>query len=201
MKKDGLPVYLITEGVLKTPRILHAFQTVDRRDFVPLPLRQQAYEDTALPIGHGQTISQPYTVAFMLEMLQPKRGHHVLDVGSGSGWTTALLSDIVGRDGVVVGLELVPELVAYGQENVRKYDLPQATIMPSRRFSDIPGTYDRILVSAAGDHVPQELIDKLRPDGVLVMPVGSSIVRVHRQPDSSLAMEQHEGFVFVPLRY
>ncbi|MCD6283661.1 protein-L-isoaspartate O-methyltransferase, partial [bacterium] len=88
---------LISEGYLKTPEIIKAFREIDRKDFVPSYLKKEAYINAPLPIGFGQTISQPLTVAFMLELLQPKRGDKILDIGSGSGWTTALLAYIVGQ--------------------------------------------------------------------------------------------------------
>ena len=106
---------LIEEGVLKTPSIIEAFEKIDRKDFTPEGLRDKAYLNTPLPIGYGQTISQPFTVAFMLELLQPQSGDKVLEVGSGSGWQTTLLASIVGNfpidGGKVFALELIPELM------------------------------------------------------------------------------------------
>jgi protein-L-isoaspartate(D-aspartate) O-methyltransferase len=91
---------LIFSGYLKTPRIIEAFRKIDRADFVPPDLLAEAYGNYPLPIGYGQTISQPLTVAFMFELLQPERGDKILDVGSGSGWTTALLAYIVSQEGI-----------------------------------------------------------------------------------------------------
>ena len=93
-------------GVLKTPVLKAAFKVVDRKDFVAGDYAIEAYEDYPLPIGYGQTISQPTTVAFMCELLGPKRGDKILDLGSGSGWTTALLAHVVGPEGSVVGVEI-----------------------------------------------------------------------------------------------
>jgi len=112
--------HLIARNVLKTKAIIDAFQAVDRIDFVPLKYLDEAYGDYPLPIGYGQTISQPFTVAFMLELLQPQKGDKILDVGSGSGWTTALLAHIVQEEGSVRGIELIPELVAFGKKNLNK---------------------------------------------------------------------------------
>jgi len=104
----------VSNKTLQTPALIEAFQHVDRRDFVAPDYVDQAYLDRPLPIGHAQTISQPTTVAMMLELLQPQAGQEILDIGSGSGWTTALLGHVVGKDGSVLGLELLPKLVGFG---------------------------------------------------------------------------------------
>ncbi|PIQ74764.1 MAG: protein-L-isoaspartate O-methyltransferase [Candidatus Portnoybacteria bacterium CG11_big_fil_rev_8_21_14_0_20_44_10] len=95
MSNNSLVDHLISSGYLKTPEIIGAFKKIDRVDFVPDNLKSEAYEDAPLPIGHGQTISQPATVAFMLELLEPRAGDKILDIGFGSGWTTALMAEIV----------------------------------------------------------------------------------------------------------
>ena len=101
---DSLIRDLIYQGYLKTDRIVDAFSKIKRVDFVPEELQDAAQANIPLPIGHGQTISQPLTVAFMLELLQPKLGDKVLDLVAGAGWTTALLAPIGGKHGKVVGL-------------------------------------------------------------------------------------------------
>jgi len=106
---------LIDNGSLKTPEIIAAFQKIDRGDFVPDEVKNLAYENMALPIGWGQTISQPQVVAFMLELLQPQKGEKILDVGSGSGWQTALLASIVGDTGNVTAIASIPEVFAFGK--------------------------------------------------------------------------------------
>ena len=112
---DNLVKELITNGALKTPRIIEAFRAIDRKDFVPEELQDEAYGNYPLQIGYGQTISQPNTVAFMLELLAPELGNKIIDVGSGSGWQTALLAHIVGPKGKIFGIELVPELKKMGE--------------------------------------------------------------------------------------
>lgn len=130
--KKQLVQDLIFFKVLKTPDIIDAFKRIDRADFVPEKYRNEAYEDYPLPIGFGQTISQPATVAFMFELLRPKPGDIVLDIGSGSGWTVAMLASIVGNTGYVTGVEIIPELVTFGRKNLRKYPFVNASILSAR---------------------------------------------------------------------
>lgn len=175
---------------------------IDRKDFVRDRDKQNPYGDHPLAIGHGQTISQPTTVAFMLEKLAVKEGNKVLDVGSGSGWTTALLAKLVGKKGKVIGAEKIDELVAFGRRNLEKYDLPQASI--EKAHDKVIGApenapYDRILVSAESNSVPQPLLDQLKSDGRLVIPVNGSIEVIDKASDGSLTTETYPGFVFVPL--
>ncbi len=120
---------LIEDGWLKTERYIEAFRKIKRVDFLPEDLKKIAELNEAFPIGYGQTISQPLVVAFMLEQLSPQPGDKILDVGSGSGWTTALLAEIVGekslpagRQGKVIAIEIVPELMEFGKKNVAKYN-------------------------------------------------------------------------------
>jgi len=200
---EKLVQHLKEMEVLKTPALIKAFLRVDRRDFVLPEYQAQAYEDYPLPIGFEQTISQPYTVAFMLELLGPKEGEKVLDVGAGSAWTTALLAHMVGFKGKVYGTELVPELVEFGKENLAKYEFPQAKILQAKKrvlgLSD-KAPFDKILVSAIAREVPQKLLDQLQKDGVMVLPVENTVVRIQKIPGTKPEIQHFEGFVFVPLR-
>lgn len=195
--------HLKQRGVLKTPALVEAFRAVDRRSFVPEEFFFNAYEDHPLPIGHGQTISQPWTVAFMLERLQPQPGNRVLDIGSGSGWTTALLAHVVGAEGFVQGLELIDALVELGQHNLSLWDFPQAAIDKATPGElGQPGqVFDRILVSAgaASQKAIQQLLPQLACNGNLVIPVAGSIWHLHKGEDGVLQSWEHPGFAFVPL--
>lgn len=195
---------MIAEGVLKTPRIIEAFRRVSRADFLPEDIRSQAAINLPLPIGNGQTNSQPLTVAFMLELLNPQPGEMVLDVGSGSGWTTALLSEIIGQKGKVVGIERIKEIFDFGVNNLKRGGFLKHDFVEFHHGDGSKGfvrhaPYDRILVSAMGENIPKELIKQLADDGVLVMPIGNSIWYVKKQGQGKMIRKEYPGFSFVPL--
>jgi protein-L-isoaspartate(D-aspartate) O-methyltransferase len=196
---ERLVAHLKNQGVLASERLEQAFLQVDRKDFVLPGDEYAAYQDHPLPIGWGQTISQPYTVAFMLELLDVKKGQSILDIGSGSGWTTALLSRLTGESGRVKGLERIPELVDFGKANLRKYPFSWASIRKAfPPLGDEGNSYDRILVSAGAPSFPEELTEQLQPEGILVIPVGSSLWKISRLP-GRIQKEEYYGFSFVPL--
>ena len=147
---------MILSDRLNTPHIIDAFRKVDRKYFVPESFEEHIYVDAPLPIGNSQTISQPSTVAFMLEKLEPVEGDKVLDIGSGSGWTTALLCHIVGKKGSVTGLERMDALVEQGEENLSKLQFSShCRIQRAGEKLGMPGEqFDRILVSASADEIP-----------------------------------------------
>ncbi len=184
-------------GVLKSPRLIEAFEVVDRIDFVPQELKAMAYEDRPLPIGSAQTISQPYTVAFMLELLQPNLNDRVLDVGSGSGWTTALLACVSEH---VDAVERIGELVTFSKQNLKKYSFKNISVHQAKQTLGLKGErFDKILVSCSADEVPHVLLEQLSPGGIMVIPVLNSIIKVLKKSDGSLTIEEYPGFVFVPL--
>lgn len=188
-------------GILKTPRIINAFMEIDRENFVDSIYKEQAYEDKALPIKAGQTISQPSTVAFMIELLDPQPGDNVLDIGSGSAWTTALLAHIVRPNGNVVGVEIMPELVEFGLRNIQKYFLPNAKLYPATKDLGYPSNapYNKILVSAQSNEIPDELLSQLKDGGVMVLPLNSTLVKVEKVTEDEIKTKEYPGYVFVPL--
>lgn len=183
-----------------TDPVEDAFAATPRRDFLPRGVRRRAAYDGPLAIAAGQTNSQPRTVDDMLRLLDVRPGQRVLDVGAGSGWTTALLAHLVGPTGVVAGVELEPSLVSFGAANLAAVDRPWASIRLAtpRVLGDPDGApYDRILVSAMPDTLPTSLVDQLADDGVLVIPVAGTMLRVS---NPGAVVSEHGRYRFVPLR-
>jgi len=201
MKANNLASVLEQYDNLKTDRIIKAFREVDRLDFIPVALADQAYIDYPLPLGYGSTISQPSTVAFMLEELEPKAGDKILEVGSGSGWVTTLLAKIVGSRGKVFGVEIIPELIATSRRHLERYEVDWAKILKATTIGyPEEAPYDRIIVSAAADTLPKELVLQLKKGGKMIVPVGNVIVLIDKQDENTLNKTEFPGYTFVPLR-
>jgi len=200
---------LIQRGYLKTPEIIRAFKKMDRKDFLLPEYKSETETDEALPIGHGQTISQPATVAFMFELLQPKAGDKILDIGSGSGWTTVLLAEIVGNQGKIYGIERIFEIKNFGEQNVSKYDFiktGRVEIIHGDGYTGLPecAPFDKILVSAAALEAPPKLLAQLKIGGKMVIPIGKQyesqeIVLYTKISKNKFKIEHFPGFIFVPL--
>ncbi len=195
---------LIEKGWLKTPRIIKAFKKIKRIDFMPEDSKDLAELNQALSIGYGQTISQPLVVAFMLEQLQPEKGHKILDVGSGSGWTTALLSEIVGEKGKVIAIELVKELRDFGEKNTSKYNFVKKGITEficadGSKGHEKEAPFDRILASASALKIPLAWKKQLKIGGRIVTPIKTSIWVFVKNSETDFKEVEHPGFVFVPL--
>jgi protein-L-isoaspartate(D-aspartate) O-methyltransferase len=198
---------LIKAGYLKTPHLISAFRKIKRKDFVLSEMTEEAEGNYPLPIGFGQTISQPYTVAFMFELCQPKEGDKVLDIGSGSGWTTALFAEIVGERGRVYAIELIPELKEFGENNTRKYNFVasgRAVFICGDGSKGLPehAPFNVIHVAAAAADIPQALLDQLAIGGRLIIPEGTTtqdMVLITKISDRRFEEKRFPGFVFVPL--
>lgn len=193
---------LISSEYLKTPRIIDAFYKVDRADFVPEHLKHEAQINAPLPIGYGQTISQPLTVAFMLELLSPEEGDRILDIGSGSGWQSSLLAHIVGEKGKIVAIERIPELCEFGKNNSKKYGFKNLEFITGNGSVGYKkeALYDKIIAAASSqDDIPQELKDQLKIGGRLVVPVRDSIWLVVKKSMDKYEEKEFPGFIFVPL--
>jgi len=207
---------LIAQGWLKTPRLVEAFLEIKRVDFLPEDMKNLAELNEALPIGFGQTISQPLVVAFMLEKLQPEPGDKILDIGSGSGWTTALLAEVVSQQGgnkklniknqkgKVISIEIIPELVEFGKRNVAKYNfiekgIVQFILADGSKGYEKEAPFDKILASASAKEIPRAWKEQLKIGGRIVAPIGSSIWLFVKNSETEFKEIEYPGFVFVPL--
>ncbi len=192
----------LTDRGITSPEILAAFRSVDRALFVPEEYREEAYEDYPLPIGKGQTISQPYIIALMLQELDLAKTHSVLEVGTGSGYVAALLSRLAGS---IVTVERIPSLLAKAQEVLAGLDLSnvQAITGDGALGYEEKAPYDRIIVSAASRTVPSALFAQLAPEGIMVLPLGSPyfqiLTRVTKGKDDRMVKTPITECLFVPL--
>ncbi len=198
-KGDALARQLRT--AVADERVLAAIATVPRERFVPAALRERAYENVALPIAAGQTISQPLVVARMLELLELSGTDRVLDVGTGSGYHAALLAQLAGE---VVSIELLPELSGAAATTLSELGYTHVTCLVANGWRSVPqlGLFDAINVAAAFDSLPGALLDQLRPGGRIVAPVGKRsqhLTRFTRTESGDVRLETLEAVRFVPL--
>ena len=182
--------------------VLDAMEAVPRHEFVPERYADQAYEDHPLPIGHGQTISQPYIVALMTELLELKTSDRVLEIGTGSGYQAAILAEIVAE---VYTIEIVEPLALEAEQRLRRLAYPNIhTLHADGYFGwEEHAPFDAIIVTAAPDHIPQPLVQQLRDGGKLVIPVGppggyQTLWEVSKE-GGEIIKRNVTGVLFVPL--
>ncbi|MEK7630367.1 MAG: protein-L-isoaspartate O-methyltransferase [Patescibacteria group bacterium] len=208
MTNENLIKELIDDGYLKSPSIIKAFRKIDRLNFIPGIYKDEAYGNYPLSIGRNQTISQPLTVAFMLELLEPKAGEKILDVGCGSGWQTALLAEIIGdpavAGGMVIGIERINELKNLAENNILKFGFIEKGIVKiiegdGTKGYEADAPYDKIIAAAAGEIIPKAWKEQLKIGGRIVAPVKESIIILDKLSPSDFSQRQYFGFSFVPL--
>ena len=156
---------------IKNSNVLDAMAVVPRHEFVPENQRKLAYEDEPLPIGYGQTISQPYIVAFMIEKLDPKPADRILEIGTGSGYQAAILSRLVAE---VYTIEILEPLAKQAAANLKRLGYLNVKVLAGDGYKGWPehAPFDGIIVTCAPDHIPQPLVDQLRDGGQMIIPVG-----------------------------
>lgn len=188
---------------VRDPRVLEAMRTVRREQFVPEPVRTYSTSDTPLPIGFDQTISQPYIVAYMTELLELEPDHRVLEIGTGSGYQTAVLATLCDH---VYSIEIVPELAERSAKILQELDYRNVSVRLGDGYLGWPehAPYDRIIVTAAPPELPQALVDQLATQGRLVAPVGRNpdaqkIVLVTKDARGSVRRQNQLPVRFVPM--
>lgn len=200
-KKDHLINSLINEGILSTKEIIAAFRKVKREDFVQPQYREYVYADEPLPIIEGQTISQPYTVAAMTEALQPAAGQKILEIGAGSGYQAAILSEIIGEKGKIITTERIEKLAEFATKNLRKARCMNVIVI---NFDGTQGyekeaPYERIIVTARAPDIPKALIDQLKVNGIMVIPVEDQLLRIRKTEKGNIEKTFLGYYAFVPL--
>jgi len=201
MDKSQLIESLKMRGFSK--EIISSFEKVRREDFVPEDMKKIAYEDTSLPIGEGQTISQPYTIAVMLSLLDLKKGQKILEIGSGCGYVLALVSELIGKGEKVYGIEIIKSLFEKYAENLRNYKNIKVYNRNGFLGLEEEAPFDRIILSAGYREIPKPLITQLKDGGIIVAPIGTSYeqaLMAFEKNNEKLEMKKEiKGFIFVPL--
>ncbi len=186
------------------PEVMKAMRNTPREEFVPDELKLYAYDNRPLPIGQGQTISQPYIVALMTDLLQPQADHRVLEIGTGSGYQTAILSQLVN---MVYSIEVISELGQAAAERLQRLNYHNIKTRIDNGYQGWAeyAPYDGIIVTAAASHIPPALIEQLKPGGKLVVPVGlpymhQELMLVEKDSKSNVNVKDILGVAFVPLQ-
>lgn len=184
-------------------RVMDAMRKVSREDFVPEAMKRFAFDNGPLPIGHNQTISQPYIVALMTDLLEPEADDVILEIGTGSGYQAAVLSQLVKK---VYSLEIIPELSEAAGVCLKNGHFDNIETHTGNGYEGWPehAPYDGIIVTAAATHIPQALIDQLKPDGYLVIPVGlpyfhQELMLVEKDKQGETKTTSILGVAFVPM--
>jgi protein-L-isoaspartate(D-aspartate) O-methyltransferase len=185
---------------IRNPAVLEAMQRVPRHEFVPEPLRHRAYEDGPLPIGDGQTISQPYIVAYMTQAIEPAKTDRVLEIGTGSGYQAAVLAELVAE---VYTIEIVPALAASARTALTRLGYKNIRMREGDGYAGWPDAapFDKVVVTAAPDRIPQTLVDQLKVGGIMAVPVGREfqMMTVVRKTETGTVTKETLEVRFVPM--
>ncbi len=183
-------------------RVMQVMGTVGRHRFVPAQLQSQAYENRPLPIGYGQTISQPYIVALMTDLLEPEAGDVVLEIGTGSGYQAAVLSRLVSK---VYSIEIIPELAESSSKRLDRLGFENVEVKNADGYFgwEEHAPFDAIIVTAASSHIPPPLVRQLKPGGIMMIPVGPAfqvqqLSMVKKSLEGEVTTRQIMPVVFVP---
>lgn len=201
MRRDAMVTEQIQARGIKNSRVLDALKKVKRHIFVPQEFRSYSYNDSPLPIGKNQTISQPYIVALMTELAEIKPNHKVLEIGTGSGYQTAILAELAEK---VYSVEIIQDLAEQAEAKLTNLDYKNIKIIHADGYAGHPGEapYDAIIVTAAADELPKELIAQLKTGSRIIIPIGEYIQELYvvkKNNDGSLEQQTTIPVRFVPL--
>ena len=204
-ENEKLIKHIKAVGYLKSKNIENALKEVPREFFVPESMKYLAYRDTPLYIGSNQTISQPSTVVAMTEALDIKKGQKILEIGTGSGWQTALLSKLVGEKGFVYTIEIIENLVKFAKANLKKLDIKNVKVIKGDGSLGLKkyAPFDRIIVTAAAPDVLKPLLKQLKLNGTMVIPIGNLYLQsmyVVKKLKKGIEKKSIGSFMFVPLK-
>jgi protein-L-isoaspartate(D-aspartate) O-methyltransferase len=196
--KDALLIYWRTTGILTNEKILNAFKKVPRENFVLQKYKFEAYFDEPLPIGYGQTISQPTTVAIMTSALEPDKSDKILEIGAGSGYQAAIISELIGDKGKIYTLERIKDLAKFAKQNLKSYKNVSVIHADGTKGYAKTAPYNKIIVTAAASELPLQIFKQLKEKGTMVIPIEDhlfKITKIKGQPQ----YEDLGLFAFVPL--
>jgi protein-L-isoaspartate(D-aspartate) O-methyltransferase len=198
-RREQMVASQIKDRGIYSRSVLRAMRMVPRHEFVPTHLRKLAYEDRPLPIGHSQTISQPYIVAYMSEALKVEAGDKILEIGTGSGYQAAILAQMGLQ---VFTIEIIPELEAKARENLLRTGYQKVSVRCGDGYKGWPeeAPFDAIILTAAPEAIPPKLIEQLKPGGIMILPVGP----VHRLQYLKRIVKKEEGYTqstLLPVRF
>ena len=199
-EKGKLLNQMIDSGVLHSSHVIRAFKKVQRENFVRKEYVKNAYEDIPLPIAQGATISQPSTIASMIEALDAKKNQKILEVGAGSGYQAALLSEIIGEKGKVFTLEIEKDIYDFAKNNLKDCHNVTVILSDGQKGYEKESQYDRIIVAAAAKDMPLALLEQLKISGIMVIPIGTEMFRITKVLEKEAIKEFIGNYAFVPLR-
>lgn len=190
---------------IKDKNVINAIHETKRECFVPNDLKEDSYKNYPLSIDYGQTISQPYTVAFMIELLDIKQGNKILEIGAGSGYNAAVMSHLIGKQGKIYAIELIKELTDFAKDNLKRAGINNVKIIHGDGYHGYKreSPYDRIIITAGTPKIPDELIKQLKNKGIIVAPLskiyGEEMTKIVKN-NNKLEKTTHGSFAFVPLK-